>query len=149
LLMGLTFDRLATRKRRWVVAGILALLAGVLALLATVGKGQAVPATLLLALAGLLIYGPYSILAGVVSVEVGGTALAATAAGITDGIGYLAGILAGRYLGRILDLGGYPAAFRLMAVLTFAAALIALRLRAEPPVVVEDGKAEPGPAPPS
>ena len=81
---------------------------------------QAIAATILLALVGLLIYGPYSILAGVIAVEAGGTALAATAAGVTDGIGYLAAILAGRHLGRILDLGGYPAAFNLMAASTSA-----------------------------
>jgi sugar phosphate permease len=122
-----------------VVAGILLLLAGVLALLPAVHVGQVIPATILLGAAGLLIYGPYSILAGVVAVEAGGTALAATAAGITDGIGYLSAILAGRHLGRILDLGGYGLAFQLMAALTLVSAVIALGLRARPLVVAEEG----------
>jgi sugar phosphate permease len=137
LLMGLTFDRIRPEARRWVVAGLLLLLAVVVALLAAVGKGQVVPAVVLLALVGLLIYGPYSILAGVIAVEAGGTALAATAAGITDGIGYLAALTAGRPLGLILDRGGYPLSFKLLAVLTAFSALIALRLRAEPPVVLQ------------
>jgi sugar phosphate permease len=136
LVMGLTYDRLPVRARRWVICGILMLLTLVLAQLTMVGKANPGMAVWLLGAVGLLSYGPYSLLAGVLAVECGGEELAGTSAGFIDGVGYLAAILAGQVLGGILDNGGYPTAFRFMAVLTFFAALTALALkppRREPP----------------
>jgi sugar phosphate permease len=136
LVMGLTYDRLPVRARRWVICGILMLLTLVLAQLTMVGKANPGLAVWLLGAVGLLSYGPYSLLAGVLAVECGGEELAGTSAGFIDGVGYLAAILAGQVLGGILDNGGYPTAFRFMAVLTFFAALTALALtppRREPP----------------
>jgi sugar phosphate permease len=139
LAMGLLFDRLPPAGRRWLVVAILAFLAGVLMLLATVGKGHAPLAALLIGLVGLLMYGPYSVLGGVVAIECGGTERAGTATGIIDGTGYLAAVLAGGPLGRILGHMGYSFAFQLMAALTLLAALAALRLRAQPPLTVAAG----------
>jgi sugar phosphate permease len=136
LLMGVLYDRLPPASRRWVIAGILAALSAVLALITTVGKSSPDVTAWLLALTGLLVYGPYSILAGVLAVESGGTDLAATAAGVIDGVGYLAAILAGYAMGRILDTGGYGLAFNLMAGLTLVSAVMALRLRPQPIAVV-------------
>ncbi len=79
--------------------------------------------------AGLLVYGPFSLLSGVLAIETGGAGLAATAAGIIDGVGYLSAILAGAALGRLLDIGGYPLGFRVLAVITGASAVLALGLR--------------------
>jgi len=134
LLMGITYDRLSPHARRRTVIGILVLLSIALASLRAVTQGNTVAATVLLAAVGLLLYGPYSILAGVVSVESGGTDLAGTATGFVDGIGYLAAILSGYFLGSIIDSWGYPAAFTLLAALTLVSAVAALRLRGEPPV---------------
>jgi sugar phosphate permease len=75
------------------------------------------------------VYGPYSLLAGVLAVESGGAKLAATSAGIIDGIGYVAATLAGSTLGYLLDVGGYSLGFRALAAVTAAAAAIALGLR--------------------
>jgi sugar phosphate permease len=148
LLMGVAYDRLSPAARRWTVVGILVLLSATLAGLRSVTQGNVLAAALLLAAAGLLLYGPYSILAGVVSIETGGTDLAGTACGFVDGVGYLAAILSGYALGWVLDRGGYSYAFAAMAVLTLLSALAALRLRGEPPVAmplpVEEGVAEHG-----
>lgn len=138
VLMGITYDRLAPVLRRWLVFGILLGLSVALALLTTVGKSNPGAGVALLALVGLLLYGPYSILGGVVSIETGGSDLAGTATGVVDGIGYLAAILAGQTLGEVLDRWGYPMAFTLLAGLTLASALCSLCLRARPPVVAAD-----------
>jgi sugar phosphate permease len=129
LAMGVGYDQTPARARRWLVAGVLALLAAVLALLPK-AAGPA-SAAWLVGAAGLLVYGPYSLLAGVLAVESGGPEAAATAAGIIDAVGYLAGILAGEVLGRLLDAGGYRLGFGCLAAITAAAALSALALRPE------------------
>jgi sugar phosphate permease len=130
ILTGIVYDRLGPDGRRRLVAGLLFLLTGVLALLATAGKASSDAGVALLAAAGLLIYGPYSLLGG-------GTERAATAAGFVDGIGYLAALLAGYTFGQVVDAGGYPTAFAMMAGLTLVSSAAALRLRSRPPVVVE------------
>ncbi len=136
LVMGYFYDRIGPGARRVVVVTILALLTLTLALLTTVSKGAPGLALPLLVACGLLLYGPYSILAGVVSVESGGTELAGTATGIADGIGYFASILAGSVVGEILDRAGYPVAFGLMSGLcAFATLAAAIGLRFRPAVV--------------
>jgi sugar phosphate permease len=127
--MGVAYDRTPVGVRRWLIAGLLALLAVLLALLPAAAARSATAGVTLLALAGLLIYGPYSLLAGVLAVEVGGLSGAATAAGLIDATGYVGGVLAGEALGRVLDAGGYSLGFTCLAAVTAAAALLALALR--------------------
>lgn len=126
---GMAYDRVQPARRRWWMAGSLAVLAMVLAVLPRAAAIRPLYGAVLVGLIGLLVYGPYSLLAGALAVESGGSEQAATAAGIIDGAGYLAGALAGAALGRVLDLGGYSLGFNLLAVITGASALIALALR--------------------
>lgn len=128
LIMGASYDRTPARVRRWLVAGILGSLAVVLALLPWAAARNPAWAVWLVGAVGLLVYGPYSLLAGVFAVESGGAAAAATAAAIIDAVGYLAGILAGEALGRVLDRGGYPLGFQCLAAITALAALLACLL---------------------
>jgi sugar phosphate permease len=79
-------------------------------------------------LIGFLSYGPYSLLAGVLAVEIKGKDFVATVAGLVDASGYLAGILAGYCFGRLLDSGGYQLGFHFLGITTFAAALLCLGL---------------------
>jgi sugar phosphate permease len=129
LVTGAVYDRVAPSRRRFLISGTLALLSVVLFILP--GAALASPAfgVALIGLVGLLVYGPYSLLAGVLAVESGGAKMAATAAGIIDGVGYIAGALAGSTLGLLLDKGGYSLGFRALAGVTAAAAVIALGLR--------------------
>jgi sugar phosphate permease len=129
LLAGVAYDRVGPGRRRWLMFGSLALLAGVLAVLPAASKGDPLVGTALVGAAGLLVYGPYSLLAGTLAVENGGAKLAATAAGIIDGVGYVAGALAGVLLGRLLDMGGYGLGFGVLAAITAVSALIALALK--------------------
>jgi sugar phosphate permease len=80
------------------------------------------------ALIGFLAYGPYSLLAGVLSVEIRGKEYVGTVAGIVDGVGYLAGILAGQQFGRMVDAGGYTLGFQRLALLALVSAVLCLFL---------------------
>ncbi len=128
-LAGIAYDRVGPSRRRYLMFGSLALLAVVLAILPAVANANALWGTGLVGLSGLLVYGPYSLLAGSMAVASGGVRLAATAAGLIDGVGYVAGALAGVTLGRLLDLGGYGLGFGVLAAITAVSALIALALK--------------------
>jgi sugar phosphate permease len=129
LVSGAAYDRVAPSRRRFLISGTLAVLAGVLVILPSAAASSPAAGVALMGLVGLLVYGPYSLLAGVLAVESGGAKLAATSAGIIDGIGYVAATLAGSTLGYLLDVGGYSLGFRALAAVTAAAAAIALGLR--------------------
>jgi sugar phosphate permease len=123
--MGLIYDRCPARLRRWLIAAILLALA-----LLLVALPEAPPSAgpWLIGVVGLLVYGPYSLLAGVLAVESGGPELAASASGVIDAVGYFAGVLSGEVLGRIVDAGGYRLGFRCLAVLAALSAVCASRL---------------------
>jgi sugar phosphate permease len=126
---GVAYDRVRPSLRRWLIAGCLTVLAFVISALSPVAAVSPGGAAVLVGAVGLLVYGPYSLLAGALAIESGGKDAAATAAGIIDGIGYVAGALAGTVLGRLLDLGGYPLGFRALAGVTLVSAVISLGLR--------------------
>lgn len=126
LAMGFAWDLTRPGARRWLLSGILAVLAVVLFVLPNVPPAGAAP---LLGVVGLLAYGPYSLLAGALAVDAGGARGAATASGIIDFVGYLAGSLSGAALGHLLDVGGYSLGFRCLAAVAAASAVIALAFR--------------------
>ncbi len=84
--------------------------------------------TIAIGVIGFLTYGPYSLLAGALSLEVGGQRRVATVSGIVDGVGYLAGILAGAQFGRYVDAHGYKVGFHALAGLALLAAICSLLL---------------------
>jgi sugar phosphate permease len=112
------------------VSGSLVALALAIVCLPALG-GRPFAATAVLALVGLLIYGPFSLLGGLISLAAGGERRAATASGLIDGVGYLASALAGATLGRVLDTWGYRAGFGGLAALALVAAFLTSRLRLE------------------
>jgi OPA family glycerol-3-phosphate transporter-like MFS transporter len=59
--------------------------------------------------------GPYSLLAGAISLDFGGKDASSTAAGWIDGIGYLGGILSGSLIAGIATKQGWGAAFQVLA----------------------------------
>lgn len=84
----------------------------------------------LVTLVGFLMIGPYSYLAGAISLDLGGKNGGATTSGIVDGIGYLGGILAGDTIARVSIIYGWRGAFTILAIivwLTAAAAFIYCR----------------------
>jgi len=86
------------------------------------------PVAAAVGLIGFLSYGPYSLLAGILAVEIRGPAYVATVAGFVDGTGYLASILAGRQFGQIVDYGGYRLGFHVLAGIAGLCAVLCLFL---------------------
>ncbi len=80
-----------------------------------------------ISLTGLLLLGPYSFLAGAMSMDAGGRKGAATAAGLVDAIGYLGGTLALSLTGSLAQRYDWDMAFKalaLISVFTAGAALV-------------------------
>ena len=87
--------------------------------------GEYVP-LVLISLSGLFLLGPYSFLAGAMSLDFGGRKGAATAAGLMDATGYLGGTLAIWLTGRVAERSGWKSVFLLLAVLALVTAVSAL-----------------------
>jgi sugar phosphate permease len=131
--MGWVYGRLSPWARKRLLAGLLTLLAVLLAVLPRFFHLGLWALASGVGAIGFLVYGPYSLLSGVLAVEVRGRGYAATVSGVVDGVGYLAGILSGVCFGKLLMLGGYSLGFKVMAVLTLLSALMCFLLYAKPP----------------
>lgn len=132
ILLGWVLDRLSPRRRNWLLFGILTAVAGLIFILPVLARMQMWLVVAAIGLIGFLSYGPYSLLAGVLAVEIHGKEFVATVAGLVDASGYLAGILSGYLFGRILDHGGYQLGFHSLGVTTLAAAVLCLGLYRRP-----------------
>jgi OPA family glycerol-3-phosphate transporter-like MFS transporter len=129
LLAGFLSDRLGLNGRSLVLFGGLASGTVCLFLLAQVpGHGNPWIPVGLVALVGFLLMGPYSYLAGAMSMDFGGEKGSATAAGIIDGVGYLAGVLSGDTVARITVNYGWRNAFLALGITCLLTAIVALVL---------------------
>jgi len=128
LCLGWVFGRIGPVTRMGLLFVILGVLAVLVLILPNLASKNIWLATIGVAGIGFLAYGPYSLLAGVLAVEVRGKDHVATAAGIFDGVGYFAAILSGQQFGRILDVGGYRLAFNCLAILAAVSAFLCLFL---------------------
>ena len=126
LLVAWLGDRFGKLGRGWVMTIGLALASVVLLMLSMPFASQTVwLAIVLVAAAGFLLIGPYSYLAGVISLDFGGKRSSALACGIIDGAGYLAGVLAGEPLARLVQSTGWNNAFLVLAGVTLLTAMVA------------------------
>lgn len=125
LVVGAISDRLGPGRRAPVMAVSLFVVVGLVYLLGHGGVRDATVAALLIAAVGLFLLGPYSLMAGAIALDVAGKRGTATATGIIDGAGYLAGTLAGVVLGHVADTAGWSAVFDLVMGASLAAALVA------------------------
>jgi sugar phosphate permease len=128
LLLGWLLDRLSHSRRNWLLFGILAAVAALVFALPQLAAMPVWMVVTTIGLIGFLSYGPYSLLAGVLAVEIKGKEFVATVAGLVDAAGYLAGIVSGYVFGRMLDHGGYLLGFHVLGITTLAAALLCLGL---------------------
>jgi sugar phosphate permease len=136
LLLGWVLDLLSPRRRNWLLFVILAAVALLIFALPALAHKQLWMAVTVVGLIGFLSYGPYSLLAGVLALEIRGKDFVATVAGLVDASGYLAGIVSGYFFGRVLDYGGYSLGFHALSVVTLSAAFLCLVLyRAKPTIV--------------
>lgn len=117
LIVGGWSDKLGQRGRALLIGGGLTISTGLLALLAASGDR---PGTLMaigiVASVALVMIGPYSMLAGSISLDLGGKEGGATASGWIDGVGYLGGIISGWTIGKLAEQSGWGSAFGLLAV---------------------------------
>jgi len=129
LVAGFLSDKLGLNGRSLVLFGGLASGTICLFLLAQVpGNTNPWIPVGLVTLIGFLLMGPYSYLAGAMSMDFGGDKGSATAAGIIDGVGYLAGVLSGDTMARITVRYGWREAFVALAVICLMTAIVALVL---------------------
>jgi sugar phosphate permease len=129
LVAGWMSDRLGLNGRSLVLfGGLTAGTACLFALAQVPGHINPWLPVVLVALIGFLLMGPYSYLAGAMSMDFGGETGAATAAGIIDGVGYLAGVLSGDTMARITVLYGWRNAFVALACVCLLSAVVALAL---------------------
>jgi OPA family glycerol-3-phosphate transporter-like MFS transporter len=127
ILAGVLADRLGRRGRASIILGGIALGAVALGYLGSASfAGRPWPALMLVALVAFLLIGPYSYLAGAISLDFGGKRGGATACGIIDGVGYLfGGVVAGEVVARVSVTLGWQGVFVMLAVIAGATALVA------------------------
>jgi OPA family glycerol-3-phosphate transporter-like MFS transporter len=125
LAVGFLSDRVSRAGRALLIVGGLALgTAGLFAL----SRGALSPtmSVALVAAIGFVLIGPYSLLAGAISLGFGGRQASATAAGWIDGIGYIGGIMSGKLIGEIATRQGWAPAFLLLAITSLISCAVGL-----------------------
>jgi sugar phosphate permease len=130
VVLGWLFGRLEPRGRMRLLCGMLVAVAVLLVLMPVLSRWGLWSVSLAIGAIGFLAYGPYSLLAGILSVEIRGPAYVATVAGVVDGVGYVAGFMTGHTFGLILDHGGYRLGFQFLAGLSAISAVLCLFLYA-------------------
>jgi sugar phosphate permease len=125
LSVGAISDRLGPGRRAPVMAVSLAVVVVTVLMLGHGGVTGTTANALLIAATGLFLLGPYSLQAGAVALDVAGKRGTATATGIIDGVGYLAGTASGYLLGRIADTAGWSSVFDVIAGVAVLATLVA------------------------
>ena len=129
LAAGVLSDKLGLNGRNLVlVIGMAASTVCLVVLANSPGHASQWTPVVLVTLVGFLLLGPYSYLAGAMSLDFGGKRGSATAAGIIDGVGYLAGWLSGDTVARVTVAYGWKNAFLALAGTALLTALVALVL---------------------
>jgi sugar phosphate permease len=141
LLAGWLSDGPLRGRRMPLVAASIVLLTATLAGLALLeplslrlGFSRDLVALVLVGATGFFLLAPYSMVGGgVVACDAGGKEAAATAAGLLDGMGYFAAVLAGTGVAEVVMRAGWTTAYLAMAALSAASALVcAALLKASP-----------------
>jgi OPA family glycerol-3-phosphate transporter-like MFS transporter len=129
ILAGVLSDKLGLNGRNLVlVCGMSACTVCLVVLAHTPGHVNPWRPVVFVAMVGFLLLGPYSYLAGAMSLDFGGKRGSATAAGIIDGVGYLAGWISGDTVARVTVHYGWKNAFLALAGVALLTALVALAL---------------------
>jgi sugar phosphate permease len=127
LLCGWLSDRLGLGGRAAIIfIGLVLAGFALLALASGAVHGSRLWTVLLVSLVGFLVVGPYSYLAGAISLDFGGKQASGTTSGLIDGIGYLGGIVSGDSMARISVDYGWGGALLVLAIVAFLSSLAAL-----------------------
>ena len=126
LLAGFISDKLGRNGRALIILiGLLLSSAGLWLLGHTKFGGSSATPVLLVASVAFTLIGPYSYLAGAISLDFGGKQGSATASGIIDGVGYLGGVMAGGAVARVSVSFGWQGAFTALAGVALLSSLAA------------------------
>jgi sugar phosphate permease len=118
LLVGFASDRLGPDRRLQFILGGLVLSALLLfGLYVFQGAYPPVALAAIVAFLAFLLIGPYSLLAGAISLDLGGEDLGATACGWIDGVGYIGGMVSGYGIASLVQNLGWLVAFLFLGVL--------------------------------
>lgn len=119
VFVGFLGDRVGRKGRAFIILLGLALCIPILLTLAG-AKADIRLSAILLCMLGFLLIGPYSYLAGSISLDFGGKVGSATAAGWIDGVGYLGGVWAGKGMAKIAETNGWSGAMQTLAMISAA-----------------------------
>jgi len=111
LIAGALSDRVAGRRRSLLASAMMALLAVAILIYSVVARWGAVPNFAGMALVGMLLFGPDSLLAGAAAQDLGGKHAAATATGFVNGMGSVGAILQGAFTVTLREALGWDAVF--------------------------------------
>ncbi len=112
IIAGLVSDKLGKTGRALIILlGIILSIPALLVLSKGSFTGAPLFALTVLGAIAFLLLGPYSFLAGAISLDFGGKKGSATACGWIDGVGYLGAIFAGKGIGSIAEKQGWSTAF--------------------------------------
>lgn len=126
LLAGFAGDRLGRGGRAAILFfGLILAIPALVGLSSVQLSGSPLPAILALGSIAFVLIGPYSFLAGAISLDFGGKRGSATVCGWIDGIGYLGGVLAGKGIGAIAQDYSWSRAFLVLAGVAGASSLAA------------------------
>jgi sugar phosphate permease len=125
VLLGWYTDRFTTDGNRssaiWkMLMGLVGSLIWI-ALLIPSGLANSTAIIVLLGFSGLFLYGPYSMAAGCMSLDIAGAEGAGTCAGLVDGVGYVGGAIAAWGVGVFSDRMGWQGVFYALAFLALIA----------------------------
>ena len=129
LLAGFLSDFFGASGRSRILFGGLAFSVVVLVALAfaPAHSPQWIPLTLV-GLVGFMLIGPYSYLAGAMSLDFGGKDGGGTASGVIDSAGYLAGTFSGNGMAYVLVTFGWKSFFLVLAVVAALSSVVAVAL---------------------
>jgi sugar phosphate permease len=127
ILSGILGDRFGRGGRATVILGGILLCGAAMAVLGSFDfAGRSREALVLVAVVGFLLIGPYSYLAGAISLDFGGKRGGATACGLIDGFGYLfGGVMAGKLVSSVSQSLGWQGVFKMLTLVALLTSLVA------------------------
>nr|MDQ3331809.1 MFS transporter [Planctomycetota bacterium] len=125
VLAGLLSDRIGGRHGRIILPSLILLGVTLLAITTIDTQGRPVLALSLVTAAQFFLVGPYSYLAGVIALDLGGKTGNSTASALTDTAGYVGALLSGFGAGWIAQRHGWQPVFGTLLVVCAATAVIA------------------------
>ncbi len=127
ILAGFLGDRFGRVGRATIILGGIVLCGLALAALGSASfLGRSREALVLVAAVAFLLIGPYSYLAGAISLDFGGKRGSATACGLIDGVGYLfGGVVAGKVVSSLSHSLGWQGVFKMLAVVAMLTGVVA------------------------